>query len=586
MTAEGVGAQLERILSSPLFAQSPRLRAFLRYVVDAHRSGEPQSLKEYAIATEVFERGSDFDPRLDPIVRVQAAKLRSRLIEYYAADGASDPIVISIPKGAYVPEIRQGGLINGPARATSLSRRRIAVLPFVNMSPDPENEYFSDGLTEELINRLAGVGGLQVVARTSSFAFKGHNEDLREIGAKLNVGTILEGSVRRAGDQLRMTAQLIDVETGYHLFSRTYQRGFKSIFELQDELAQSVVDEIAPECGGTAARRAETQTENLDGYNAYLKGIYALGNRFVDLPQSLEFFREALNAAPEYAPAWAGLAHSYYLLAWFYQAPPDEALALAKQAASRTLAIDPVSAIGLSSLASLECAMEWRWQSAEERFRRAMELQPSIAVIYMQFVFCCLIPQRRDDEACSILERALSVDPFNPLLHSGAVDVYGRAGRHDDSDRQYALARNVGPGYAPLAVAAGMAQEWRGDLDHAIAHYRNSCDLSRNAPYPVSCLAHALAVKGEASEAKRMLQQLLQFDPQPGPDIARVYVGLQDFGSALHWLDQSAAQRSLYLLKAVGDPRFDRLLAESRYRKLLDEMGLSYARAKQPPEQS
>lgn len=575
MNAEGVGAQLERILSSPPFAHSPRLRAFLRYVVDAHRSGETHALKEYAIGTEVFERGPDFDPRIDPIVRVQAAKLRSRLTEYYAADGASDPIVISIPKGAYAPEIREGGGVGASARASAISRRRIAVLPFVNMSSDPENEYFSDGLTEELINRLAGVSGLQVVARTSSFGFKGRNEDLREIGAKLNVGTILEGSVRRAGDQLRMTAQLIDVETGYHLFSRTYQREYKSIFELQDELARTVVGEIAPESAGAPARKHETHTGNLDAYNAYLKGIYALGNRFIDLPQSLESFRESLNAAPDYAPAWAGLANSYYLLAWFYQAPPDEALALARQAASRTLSIDPESAIGLGSLASLECAMDWRWQSAEERFRRAMDLQPSIAITYMQYVFCCLIPQRRAEAACSVLERALSMDPFNPLLHSGAVDVYGRAGRHDDSDRQYSLARNVGPDYAPLAAAAGMAQEWRGDMGQAIAHYRRSCELSRDAPYPVSCLGHALAAEGHPSEAKRLLRQLLQFDPPPGPDIARVYVGLRDAERALQWLQKSAAQRSLYLLKAVGDPRFDWLLPEERYRKLLRDMELS-----------
>lgn len=574
MNAEGVGAQLERILSSPFFAHSARLRAFLRYVVEAHRAGETHALKEYAIGTEVFERGSDFDPRIDPIVRVQAAKLRSKLTEYYAADGASDPIIISVPRGAYVPEIREASGSDAAPRGADSSRRRIAVLPFVNMSSDPENEYFSDGLTEELINRLAGVRGMQVVARTSSFGFKGRNEDLREIGAKLNVGSILEGSVRRAGDQLRMTAQLIDVETGYHVFSRTYQREYKDIFELQDALAQAVVDEIVPENSGATARTAETPPVKLDAYNAYLKGVYALGNRFIDFPRSLEAFKESLSAAPDYAPAWAGLAHSYYLLAWFYRAPPDSSLALSREAALRTLAIDPESASGLGSLASLECAMEWRWQSAEVRFRRAIELQPSLAILYMQFVFCCLIPQRRYEDACTVLEHGLAVDPFNPLLHSGAVDVYGRAGRHDDSDRQFSLAHNVGPDYAPLAVAAGMAQEWRGDLSQAILHYRRSCELSHNAPYPVSCLAHALAVAGEAQEAKDLLQQLLHFDPPPGPDIARIYVGLGNIEQALQWLKQSAAQRSLYLLKAVGDARFDRLSGELRYRNLVSDMGL------------
>src|SRR5262245_61822593 len=236
MKEEAVRTQLGRILASPQFAQSDRLSRFLRLVVESAHKGD--ALKEYRIGVEVFDRGRDFDPRTDPIVRVQAAKLRSKLLEYYSAGGASDPLVISVPKGGYAAAIRasvplEAAAPAAPPAASISARSRVAVLPFASMSSDQENEHFSDGLTEELINRLAQVPTLQVVARTSAFRFKNRAEDIREVGALLNVGAVVEGSVRRAGEQIRVTAQLIDVTTGYHLFSRTYQREFRDVFALQ-----------------------------------------------------------------------------------------------------------------------------------------------------------------------------------------------------------------------------------------------------------------------------------------------------------------------------------------------------------------
>src|SRR5690242_18655633 len=177
MAPEDVRAQLEKMLSSPVFSQSGRLSRFLQFVVEASQAGQTDALKEYSIGVEVFDRGKDFDPRIDPIVRGQAARLRSKLLEYYATAGAQDPVVISIPKGSYAPEIREQKVAPAASSPTAPERSRIAVLPFVNMSSDPENEYFSDGLTEELINRLACIPNLQVVARTSVFRFKGQNED-------------------------------------------------------------------------------------------------------------------------------------------------------------------------------------------------------------------------------------------------------------------------------------------------------------------------------------------------------------------------------------------------------------------------
>src|SRR5215472_16761804 len=377
MTPAEISAHLEKVLSNPLFSRSARLSRFLRFVVEAAQAGQTDSVKEYLIGVEVFDRGRDFDPRIDPIVRVQAAKLRSKLLEYYASSGAQDGIVISMPKGSYAPEIRdRKPTVAGAASKVAPERSRIAVMPFTNISPDPENEYFSDGLTEEVINRLACIPGLQVVARTSAFRFKGHNEDLREVGAKLNVGTVMEGSVRKAGDQLRVTAQLIDVQSGYHLFSQTYHRELKDVFQVQEELAQAVVDEIAPLSADGASRVVvKTRTVNLDAYNAYLRGRYAQANRFNDRNQWIDSFREALEIDPEHAPAWAGLAYGYFMLAWFYQMPSNEALPLSKEAALKTIELDSSFGQGHSSLGLIKCSFEWDWASGEASFRRAIELQ-------------------------------------------------------------------------------------------------------------------------------------------------------------------------------------------------------------------
>src|SRR5262245_59840673 len=346
MKQEAVSAQLARILASPLFAHSERLSRFLKLAVEVAQSGEP--LKEYRIGVDVFDRGKSFDPRTDPIVRVQAAKLRSKLLEYYAGGGANDALVISVPKGSYAAEIqaaqRAAAAAAEPATAP-VKNTRVAVLPFVSMSADQDDEHFSDGLTEELINRLAQVPTLQVVARTSAFRFKNRAEDVREVGALLNVGAVVEGSVRRAGEQIRVTAQLIDVTTGYHLFSRTYQREFRDVFALQDEIAQAVVDEVTGD--GTAkplrVKKAKPPAD-IGAYIVHQRAMLALANPFGDFHRAEPLFREALALDPKFAPAWGGLAHAYWLMTWYRQMPAVESMPLCKQAAQRALELDPDAA--------------------------------------------------------------------------------------------------------------------------------------------------------------------------------------------------------------------------------------------------
>ena len=309
-SAERVHQELEKLLSSRGFARNERMAMFLRFVVEQQLDGKATQLKETVIGAEVFGRKPDYDPKLDPIVRTEAARLRTRLAEYYAGEGAADPVVIELPKGGYAPVIRSqdqpmarrgalwralwsrprrkvavaaGALALAVVVALWLARPRrerpafaisVAVLPFVNLSSDPANEYFSDGLTEELINALTKVDGLRVPARTSAFVFKGKQQDIREIGLKLDVRMVLEGSVRKEGDRLRITAQLNNVADGYHLWSETYDRELKDVFAIQDEISRAIVNQLRLKL--PAPRKKWPPTESPEAYTSYVRGRSAL----------------------------------------------------------------------------------------------------------------------------------------------------------------------------------------------------------------------------------------------------------------------------------------------------------------------
>ena len=582
MGREEVETQLGKILSSPQFSQAGRLSRFLRFVVERAQSGDAGTLKEYLIGVEVFDRGKDFDPRIDPIVRTQAAKVRSKLLEYYAGEGARDPIVISIPKGGYAPEIRalsaSATRVQATAPAAAVDPSRIAVLPFVNVGADPENEYFSDGLTEELINRLGHVPGLQVVGRTSVQQFKGQAKDIREIGSKLGVGVVVEGSVRKDTDQVRVTVQLVDVASGYQLLSRTYQREFKGIFELQDELATAVVHEIRRkpvQRGGEIATKS--RPARLDGYNKYLRAMFTLSNRYTDVSPAIELFQASLDEDPDYAPTWAGLSQAWWMRAWMHQGPATEAMPRAKSAAEKALELDAGSALGHVCMGIVESGFEWRWASAESHFRKAIQLQPSLPTIYPFYAFVCLMPQLRMEEAFEMAEFATSLDPYNMLFHAMATFIYGTAGRFDDAVAHNTLIREMAPKATPSYGLEGLIAEWRGEVDKAIAPYRKACELAAGIPHPhlKSFLGHALAVQGHRAEAEQILRELAAQEPSSALDIARIYVGLRDEEESLRWLETASKERSIHLLAVPADNRFDWLRRHPRFQNVIRQMHLS-----------
>jgi serine/threonine-protein kinase len=579
MKKEAVAAQLTRILASPQFAHSERLSRFLKLAVEVAQNGE--SLKEYRIGVDVFDRGKDFDPRTDPIVRVQAAKLRSKLLEYYAGGGASDPLVISVPKGGYAAEIRATERAPAPAAAehapvrteptTQPANTRVAVLPFVSMSADPENEHFADGLTEELINRLSQVPALHIVARTSAFRFKNRRQDLREVGALLNVGSIVEGSVRRAGDQIRITAQLIDVATGYHQFSRTYQRQFSDVFALQDELAQAVVDEFTRHGDPRSRVRKSAPPSDLAAYMVYQRAMLALGTTFGDYRRAEQLFRDALAIDPKFAAAWSGLAHTYWLLTWYRHASSAETWPLCKQAAQKALELDPHAAEAHCALGLVASGFEWNWPEAEACFERAIELQPSLAIIYPFYAIGCLLPQGKTARALATIERSLALDPLNPLFLAIAAFIYLGAGRYDQVHRLHGLGTDLNPVAPPTGPVDAVAKEFEGHSDEAIAVYRKFGELGLEL---TSFLGHALARAGRVDEARECVARLETAAPAKPVEIARVYSGLRDADEALRWLEVAISERAAHLLIVPSDPRFDWLRSDPRYAQVMRPMGL------------
>ena len=322
MSPAEVRGQLEKILASEAFARADRMSRFLRFVVQETLKGKGAQLKEYLIGVEVFDRESSYDPRIDPVVRGEARRLRTKLMEYYENEGKDDRIRIHLPKGSYAVVFQASSNIPAAAQAptsvrpTPAGAKSIAVLPFLNLSPNPENEYFSDGLTEEIIHALGKVNGMRVVARTSVFQYKGKAYDIRHIGEQLCVQTVLEGSVRTSGERLRVTAQLVNAGDGYQLWSETYDRSMVDLFAIQEELSGAIVNtlrqywavpvELAP------VRRPSS---NLEAYHLVLKGRFFLRKRTEEgLRRGIEFFEQAIQLDSAYADPYAGLAECFSLL--------------------------------------------------------------------------------------------------------------------------------------------------------------------------------------------------------------------------------------------------------------------------------
>ena len=479
-------------------------------------------------------------------------------------------------------ELRRVTRAVGPTSAADeVAVPSIAVLPFTNMSPDPENEYFSDGITEDIVNALTQLEGLHVAARTSSFSFKGKSPEIAEVGAKLKVETVLEGSVRRAGDRLRVTAQLIKVSNGYHIWSERYDRELRDVFAIQDEIATMIADRLRVTLGDkTREPLIKPPTDNLEAYQLQVKGRALLYQRGLGIPRALECFKRAVALDPRFALAWAGLADAHTTLGLYGFLPPGGTMPDAKEAARRATELDPSLAEAHNALAIATLMHDRNWAEAEREFRRSLQLNPGYvqarcwyAVFYLQLV------AGRLEEGVAQAQQAVEIDPlsgYTTALHAFTLSI---AGRHSDAIKQALAAVERDPESYYARWVLQNTYHWDCRFAESVAAGDAALAISGRHSWALASLATTYADWGKSSQVRAVHDELMA-------RTAREYVApavLAWSASAAGELDEALVlagrayqERDPFLVFAKHWPDFARLRSDPRFQDLLRRMNLPH----------
>ncbi len=461
--------------------------------------------------------------------------------------------------------------------ATGSNDQSIAVLPFVDMSPAKDQEYFSDGMSEELLNLLSKIPALKVISRTSSFFFKGKNLDVRKIGQNLGVENILEGSIRKSGNTIRITAQLIEVRNGTHLWSETYDREMKDVFVIQDEISKMIVDILKIELSGKHTNQLSRGfTKNTEAYEDYLKGRYHWNMRTDDgIKKSIGYFEDAIKKDSNYAAAYAGLADTYLTLYDYELISIDESTSKAKEAAQRALKINPMLAEAHNSLAHISLH-EWKWKSAEEGFKRAIELDPAYVLAHHWYALC-LTAIGKSNEAVNEMKKARELDPLSTRINADLGMAYLSAGKFDEAIEQEKKTMELNPKAAGAYWIRGMAFQQKKMFQESIRDYRHALELSPLDPNYLAALGHVYASSGNTIGAHNILDTLfVENKKQPVSPFffALVYAGLNDKEKALEWLQKAYEEKSGSVRYLKMEPRLQNLRNEPLYVTLMKKIGL------------
>jgi len=599
---ESTRAQLDKILASDGFVNADSLSRFLRFVVDQKLAGRGDLIKEYVIGVQVFHRGESFDPRADPIVRVQAGKLRHKLNEYYETVGFDDPVTIEVPKGTYSPVFRApapqryskwpvlaaaillvacGFAVwkyarhspNVPLGSPATESGAVAVLPFTNMSAEKDQDYFCDGITEEVSNLLSHVQGLRVTARTSAFEFRGKMEDVRQIGARLGVSAVLEGSVRKSGERLRVTAQLVSTKDGYHLWSETYERQVKDVFAIQDEIARAIVIALQVKLStGPPGTPVIRHTGDAKLYELYLKGRYFLvGSAASSVDTAESYFEQVIQKDPNFAPAWVGLAGVYGRRGDRAFAPPREMMRKSRDAAENALRIDDTLAGAHSMLGALLGNFEWDWAGAAREFDRAIQLNPNLSSAYIGRSHLYMIEGRFEEMEKSIRQAQL-LDPLSASISEQFSRLYYYSRQ---PDRMIEYCRDTSD--AGMVFCLGTAYAGQGRIAEGIELLEKSYRMRGDPGQGFGMLALQYARVGRREDALRLIAEAkaLSRERYISPfSVATAYLGLGDKEQSFAWLDKGFEERDPKMASLRVDPTFDPIRSDSRFTALLRRMRL------------
>ncbi len=455
-----------------------------------------------------------------------------------------------------------------------LPGKSIAVLPFDNLSRDPDNAYFAEGVQDEILTRLAKVADLKVISRTSTQKYKSAPDNLRDIAKQLGVSNILEGSVQRAGDQVRVTVQLINATTDAHLWAESYDRALTDIFTVESEIAKTIADTLRAKLTGSEERMmSKKPTANPEAYELYLKGRFFWNKRTgVDLRKSIDYFDQAVAKDPSYALAYAGLADAYVLLSGFGAASPKDSLPEAKAAAEKGLDLDGTLGEAHASLAQALLAYDFNFARANREFRRAIELNPNYATAHHWYGESVLTPLGQFEDGVAELKRALQLDPLSVIINADVGTVLTSAGRYNEAIEQLRKTLEMNPSFHYAHYNLGEALEMKGLTEDAIAEYEKATALNDD-PVPRALLGHLYAKIGRKDEARRILQRLRDSAKERYVTpylFAMIHLGLGEKDRAIDFLEKTYEDRDGYNIAFIkvdpfldllhGDPRFEALV--------------------------
>ncbi len=469
-----------------------------------------------------------------------------------------------------------------PVKPLPTALRSIAVLPFVNASPDPDNEYLSDGITDELIDALSRVEGLSVASRTSVFALKGKPQDIRAIGALLGASVVIEGTVRKSGDRLRITAQLTSSDDGRLLWSQRYDRTSQDVFAIQDEIARTIVDTLsATSFADLAQPEARHHTKSVEAYGLYLKGRYCWNKRTQEgVAEGIEYFEQAIREDPSYALAYTGLSDSYALHVDYRNVPVAEGFRRAKEYARRALELDDSLAEAHASLAWTLFIHDWQWDAAAAEFERAIELDRGYATAHQWYAFL-LASQGRLDEAVIEAHTAQELDPASVSIRRALGYVYIYARRYDQARYHLTRALAMNPTAEETYRVLGLALTFRGEYGEAERVLREAVAFPGSATYSATTLGYSLARAGDRTYALDVLARLeskLRSDYVSPVELATLHLGLGNDVEALDWMQRAIDETRGWMAYLDVHPIMDPVRRHPRFADLVSRMRLPSAR--------
>ena len=467
--------------------------------------------------------------------------------------------------GRYTASTRSAG--------SEVREKSIAVLPFENLSGSPENAYFTDGIQEEILTRLAKIADLKVISRTSTARYKSSSDNLRQIAKQLGVANILEGTVQKAADRVRVNVQLIKAETDAHLWAETYDRKLTDIFSVESDIAKAIADTLQAKLSGSEKHAIAAQpTENTEAHEFYLKGRYFWNKRTgPDLRRAIDYFKQAIDKDPKYGLAYAGLADSYTLLSAYGAGSPQESFPLAKTAAQKALELDDTLAEAHTSLGQILLFYDLDLVGSSKEFERAIALNPNYATAHHWYGVGPPLALGEFDRAIAELRRAQQLDPLSLIINADLGVAFTTAQRYDEAITQLRKTIEMDPRFYYAHWNLGVALELKGELREALAEYKKAAELDDD-PIVLGLIAHAYAKLGERDQALKLLAELQQVAAHryiPFSTFAGIYMALGEKDKAIDYLERAYRDRALSNIKVDpmldplrGDPRFEALVAK------------------------